>query len=46
MDLSLLRDPEGIAAHNGLGRDLALPDKERSASQARKKGCQLAAIYI
>ena len=29
MDLSLLKDPEGITAHNGLGRDLALPDTER-----------------
>ena len=29
MDLSLLKDPEGITAHNGHGRDIALPDKER-----------------
>jgi len=29
MDLSLLNDPKGIAAHNGHGRELALPDTER-----------------
>jgi hypothetical protein len=29
MDLSLLKDPEGITAHNGLGRGIALPNKER-----------------
>ena len=45
MDLPLLKDPRGITAHNGQGRDIALPKrsaKERSMTKVTLIGIDTA----